>query len=96
MNAEHDKFGSPCGGSRWFNSEPKITERVMVPVEEHWSCPVENCDGEMKFNGMTWPTGNPGYHHTCDKCGFTAAISGKRYPRIAYRASDFANKKDHQ
>lgn len=84
MNEEHEKFGNSCGGSRWFNAEPKLEERRMVPVQQRWMCPIDVCGGEMKFNGMTWPTGNPGYHHTCDKCGFTAAIHGAKYPRMAY------------
>jgi hypothetical protein len=83
-NAEHDKFGTAIGGARWFNGEPAITETPMVPVQLRWLCPIDDCGGEMKFNGMVWPTGQPGYHHSCDKCGFTAAVHGK-FPRVEYR-----------
>lgn len=81
---KHNEFGEPCGGSRWFSGTLKIDKKRMVPVQLRWMCPIDDCDGEMKFNGMTWPTGDTGYHHSCNKCGFTAAIRGERYPRIGY------------
>ena len=84
MNEEHEKFGSSCGGSRWFNADPKIEKRRMVPVQQRWMCPIGDCQGEMKYNGFMWATCDAGYHHTCDKCGFTAAIKGAKYPGIAY------------
>ena len=84
MNEEHEKFGNSCGGSRWFKGEPKIEEQRMIPVNQRWICPIDGCGGEMKFNGMTWPTGSPGYHHSCNKCEFTAAIHGAKYPRMTY------------
>lgn len=87
-NPEHDKFGDEIGGSRWFKGEANIVSKVVVSIEEKWICPIAGCGGEMEFNGMTWPCNPPGFHHTCDICGFTAAISGKRYPTIVYRASD--------
>ncbi len=83
-NPEHDAFGSPIGGTRWFNTEPTIEREPLIPMHASWRCPISDCGGEMKFNGMTWPTGNPGYHHTCDKCEFTAAVRGKKYPCIEY------------
>jgi len=88
MNEEHDKFGINCGGCRWFNTKPMIEEQRMVPIQQQWKCPIDGCGGEMKFNGMMWPTTNPGYHHTCDKCGFTAAIHDIKYPRIIYIPDD--------
>lgn len=89
MIAEKDwnQFGSDIGGSRWFHGEPMITKRQVTPVRASWLCPTE-CGGYMVFNGMTWPTGDPGYHHTCDQCGFTAAIHGHRYPEIQYVEAD--------
>jgi hypothetical protein len=69
----------------WFKGEPTVREKVMVPVRQEWACPVEGCNGSMVFNGFTWPTGTPGYHHTCDKCEFTAAARGERFPRTIYR-----------
>ena len=87
INEEHEKFGASCGGSRWFNAEPKIEERRMVPVQQRWICPIDGCGGEMNFNGMVWPTGDPGNHHTCNKCGFTAAIWNGKYPQIVWRAA---------
>lgn len=77
---EWDEFGEQCAGSRWFNREPTLVKSEVRVFEERWSCPCVGCDGEMKFNGMTWPTGDPGYHHTCSRCGFTAAIHGAKYP----------------
>ena len=87
MNKPED-FGTTIAGSRWFNSEPKIVERLMVPIQERWLCPMDSCGGEMKFNGSTWPMSDPGYHHTCTKCEFTAAISSARYPRVTYRPAE--------
>ena len=77
-NAED--FGSTIAGSRWFNREPEIERVVVEPVMEIWRCPMEGCGGEMKNNGFVWPSYPPGYHHTCDKCGFTAAIKTGPYP----------------
>jgi len=47
------------------------------------SCPVCK-DGEMKFNGYTWPANPEGYHHTCNKCGVTKAIRSRKYPMARY------------
>jgi len=68
----------------WFGGEPNIQQEPKRPVLSRWICPQDGCGGEMKFNGMTWPMNPPGYHHTCDKCGFTAALSGRHYPTIEY------------
>ena len=84
MNEEHEKFGSSCGNSRWFNASPKIKESRMIPVQQIWPCPIDGCKGEMEYNGSMWATCEAGYHHTCSKCNFTAAIKGARYPRIVY------------
>lgn len=84
-NPEWEKFGAQCGGSRWFEGDPTIVEKPVVMVRVVWPCPVQGCAGEMKFNGMTWPTGDPGYHHTCTQCRFTAAIRGHQYPGVEYR-----------
>jgi len=86
----HEKFGQGIGAlttggqSRWFNAEPEIAEKPVQTFEQRWMCPMDDCSGEMVFNGLTWPTGDPGYHHTCDTCGFTAAIHD-RYPRNVTR-----------
>ena len=84
-NEAHEKFGSNCAGSRWFNEEPKIEVTPVQAVMERWYCPIDGCDGQMKYTGMTWPTGDPGYHHKCDICDFTAAIQGAKYPRQSFR-----------
>lgn len=80
-----DAFGSPIGNSRWLKGEPTLIETPMQPVRVIWPCPMDECAGEMEFNGCTWPMSIPGYHHSCSKCGFTAAIAGKKYPTIEYR-----------
>lgn len=71
---------------KWFNGTPDVKEVQLIPYQQHWNCPTE-CGGEMHFNGMTWPTGTPGYHHTCDKCGYTAAARGEKYPRVVHRVA---------
>lgn len=38
----------------------------------------------MKHNGQAWMTYPEGYHHTCDKCRFTAVIRGKKYPAMTH------------
>jgi hypothetical protein len=38
----------------------------------------------MAENGFVWPMMPPGYHHTCEKCGFQAVLSGKRFPRTTH------------
>ena len=82
-----DKIGAfgIDGGSSWFHGDLEdFVEREEVrPVREHLKC-TEGCGGEMKFTGSTWSTFQPGYHHTCDKCGETVAIEGKQFPRISY------------
>lgn len=79
-----DAIKTPVGVSRWFRGKPKL-ERFRVEVyEEHWLCPQDGCDGEMLPNGFVWPTGDPGHHHTCNKCEYTAAIHG-RFPRTVHK-----------
>ncbi len=68
----------------WYNNEPNIEKTPVVPVSEKWLCAQKNCDGAMVYNGTSWPTGTPGYHHTCDECGYTTVLRGKRYPRITH------------
>lgn len=90
---EAEEYGTSIGGalgkaSRWFDGEPDVSRERVVPVRERWWCPMSDCDGEMTFNGSTWPTGRPGYHHTCGECGFTAAVRGKKYPRITHVPPD--------
>jgi hypothetical protein len=80
---EWDKFGKPCAGSRWFTGEPEITETPVQTYRQLWTCPACK-EGEMVYAGWIWSTGSPGYHHTCDKCQFTAAIH-TTYPRAIYR-----------
>ncbi len=82
---EHEKYGSTITGSRWFNEEPEITEQEVKTFTQRWMCPIKDCDGEMRFNGVAWPMVEPGYHHTCVECGFTAAVEGKQYPREVHR-----------
>jgi len=83
---KHNEFGAPCGNSRWFNQEPVIEVTPVQSVMERWYCPIDGCSGQMHHNGIMWPTGNPGYHHVCDECGFTAAITGAAYPRQSVRS----------
>ncbi len=81
----HVKFGETIAGSRWFNAEPSLTQVEMVPVRQTWICPACDGTGEMISTGGAWLTNPPGYHHTCNKCGFTAALrGGKQYPSISY------------
>ena len=68
----------------WHQGEVKTTRRVMVPVELHWTCPEPGCGGEMVFNGDVWPTGEPGYHHKCDKCGKVLVLMGASYPTLIH------------
>lgn len=70
---EWSAFGTCITGSRWFNRAPVTREVPVVSVEVHWPCPVAPCEGEMIYAGWDWPTGDPGYHHKCNRCGFTAA-----------------------
>lgn len=69
---EWETFGSTTTGSRWFNQAPTVewsADRRVV-----WKCPTKDCFGEMVQTGEVWLTGNAGYHHKCNLCGFTAAI----------------------
>lgn len=77
----HAKFGATIAGSRWFTGEPATTRQRVHTYVERWPCPVEDCAGEMVFNGASWGTNPPGCHHTCTACGFTAATRGVTYPR---------------
>ncbi|MBC3871757.1 hypothetical protein [Undibacterium oligocarboniphilum] len=72
--AEWEQFGTNTAGSRWFNGVPKValTESHRVV----WKCPTTGCDGDMQDTGEMWMTGDPGYHHECNVCGFKAAIKG--------------------
>ena len=73
--------------SEWFFGTPIETRQRLVPVRVRWTCP-KCAHGEMVFNGYTWPTGDPGYHHTCTACKHTAAINCHRYPEIRYEDAD--------
>lgn len=90
-DGEHDKFGKPIGGSRWFNQEPEVRRTEVKTFREEWMCPCDGCPGEMTFNGMSWPTGGPRYHHTCHVCGFTAAVHAN-YPRVVTKPADAEEK----
>ncbi len=80
-----EDFGRTIAGSRWFKGPvTTLVRKKMIPVEVRWMCPMDGCDGEMEDNGMRWPMNIMGYHHTCTKCGFTAALSGKSYPTVEY------------
>lgn len=84
MSRDPDDFGSPVGGSRWFSGEPVVKKTPGRPLRVTWQCPL--CSGEMRYNGLIWPTGDPGYHHTCTVCGFSAVIKGKQYPYMEYES----------
>jgi predicted RNA-binding Zn-ribbon protein involved in translation (DUF1610 family) len=67
-----DDFGRPIGNSRWFSAEPEVKDG-------RWICPLDG--GEMVYTGISWLSNPSGHHHTCNKCGFTAAPrSGRRFP----------------
>jgi len=68
----------------WFDGDPEISQTPVKTVREQWICPKKGCGGEMIFNGMSWPTSTPGYHHTCNTCEYTTAVRGVRYPRITH------------
>lgn len=89
--SEHEQFGSTIGsiggGSRWFNREPEVRRTEVKTYRETWMCPCDGCHGEMEFNGHTWPTGDPGYHHTCSNCEFTAAVHAC-YPRVVTQPAE--------
>lgn len=70
----------------WYSGKKEVKRFEVRVFEEHWMCPKEGCEGEMIPNGMVWPTGDPGIHHTCTKCKYTAAIHG-RYPRTVHEKS---------
>lgn len=77
------QFGEPISGSRWFTGEMRILRKRKIPVIVRWLCPYPDCEGEMQPNGTIWPTGDPGIHHTCAVCGFTAAVHD-RFPKVEY------------
>lgn len=79
-----DKIGTPVGPSEWFKGEMKLRTVRLAPVRVHWLCPQDGCAGEMKPNGLVWPTAQPGYHHTCTSCGYTCATTAGRFPRVEY------------
>ena len=79
------------GSSRWFRGEPFVTRENVAPEIVRWMCPMTDCGGEMRDTGREWVastqlvgTSGPGHHHECDRCLFTAAIRGPKYPRIEY------------
>lgn len=80
-NPEHDTFGQPCAGSRWFNQKPATIRKEVRTYLETWPCPIAGCTGEMEDDGFRWSVSPPGIHHTCTVCDFTAAIRGESYPR---------------
>lgn len=45
---------------KWFNAEPDISRREMIPVEENWNCPTVGCCGVMAATGERWLTATPG------------------------------------
>lgn len=73
--------------SEWFSGTPTFIDTPRQPVLREWACPVDGCTGKMVFNGHTWPTGDPGYHHTCTVCKGTLAIQGGRYPKMEFIAA---------
>lgn len=87
MSDDWEKFGPTISGSRWFNEDPEVEYQEIAVVREHWPCPNEGCEGEMEFTGRIWPMPDPGYHHKCSACDFTAAIRGAQYPRNAFHST---------
>ena len=72
----------------WSDAEGGSQEEceIKVPVrtyEVHLRCPVCKA-GRMIYTGHTWPTGQPGHHHRCDKCGEIRAVRGETYPMIRH------------
>lgn len=51
-NAEHDQFGKPCAGSRWFNREPNTTQVELKTFVERWPCPISGCSGEIDIQRL--------------------------------------------
>lgn len=68
----------------WYFDPPDLRKVPLRAIRVHWLCPQTGCDGKMIANGYTWPTPDPGYHHMCSVCKFTAVIHGRRYPAIEY------------
>lgn len=68
----------------WYSGPIHKRKVVLRPVRESWVCPDPGCGGEMIYTGGMWPTGDPGYHHQCDKCGLARAIHKEHYPQIVY------------
>lgn len=56
----------------WFNGKPYLLVR--------WSCPINECPGEMIYTGESRLTSIPGYFHVCSICGYAAAMRGRHYP----------------
>lgn len=80
-----EDFGQTINGSRWFNREPNVKKDYNVrPVAMHWECPMDGCDGEMRYVGMDWPTSPMGHHHECNVCHFRAAIPHRKFPYIEF------------
>jgi hypothetical protein len=71
-----ENHGSNIAGSRWFEGVPVLAVEGGRVV---WKCPTQNCGGDMLATGSMWMTGDPGYHHKCATCGFTAAIKGAQF-----------------
>lgn len=79
---ETHKIGTPVGPSHWLRGEPSVRRQEVKTYRETMACIKEDCDGEMVYTGCSWPTGTPGYHHKCDKCGEVVAVKGATFPRI--------------
>lgn len=72
----------------WFVGDPELKDVPVKVVHRMWRCPINGCTGEMKYTGVQWPTGDPGFHHKCTECGYEGAIRGGAYPRIEHLATD--------
>lgn len=71
--------------SEWFFDAPEMLYTSVDVVRREWRCPEAGCTGTMVFNGFTWPTSDPGYHHACTVCGKVRAIHGHQFPEITYK-----------
>lgn len=68
----------------WGEQEPTFIKTELVPVKIELQCP--KCkEGTMDFNGAGWPGEPPAFHHTCTKCGYTAALPGAQFPTIGHQ-----------
>ena len=68
----------------WYPGKPKVIETNVRVVQVNCECPTEGCKGNLVADGSYWPVNPAGYHHDCNVCGSSWAISGETYPRYEY------------